>query len=411
MQHSTTENIENGSPAPVIERSNQRTQPEIERVLFLQPFGISDVGGGSRILRTLIQTAPVECVSIVTSRAAPSPTNIITEKHFPGTPTFGRLGRTRLSKWLLQSSFFWKPICRIQLERQLHSLSPAVMHLVIQPGLDARHLIEVARKLKAKLAVSFHDHYRYFLQTGAYHKQNMDDVRIAWQSADHRFVISGELGDSLANEFGRQEFTIITDGVENTPQTASSGPDGDPVVYFMGQFHSMYEANFAALIHSLGMVAESNGHPIKLLLRGRWIPELPFHPLVQIERLPLGNDRDVADDLSRCNIAYLPLPFEEKFQDFSAYSLSTKMITYLAAGRPVLYHGPADAAAGRLLQREQAAMCHASLEATSLADVVADLTTNRERAETIANNGLRLVRERFRCQRISEHFWSKILSS
>lgn len=379
-------------------------------MLFLQPFGISDVGGGSRILRTLIQAAPVECQSIVTSRVAPSPTKIVSERHFPGVPTFGRLGRTRLNKWLQQSSFIWKPIAREKLHRILRSQSPSAIHLVIQPGLDGLHLGQVAKQLKTRLAVSFHDHYRYFLQTGAYSKQNLGEVRYAWQSADRRFVISSELGNSLASEFGQNEFTVITDGVENLPQAASTLPDGDPVIYFMGQFHPMYQENFSALIKALGIVAKSNNRRLKLLLRGRWIPELPTHSLVDVERLPLGNDRDVANDLSRCHAAYLPLPFEESYRDFSAFSLSTKMITYLAAGRPVLYHGPADSAAGRLLQVEQAAFCHNSLEAADLAKAIDELVTNRELAAFCANSGLKLARDRFHCKSISHQFWSKLLA-
>lgn len=409
--------VDNRSPvdrdlaAPHLKSELSGTRPGTGRVLFLQPFGISDVGGGSRILRTLIQAAPVKCQSIVTSRTAPSPTGIVDEQHFPDVPSFGRLGRTRLNKFLQQSSFFWKPLARKRLHRLLRSLNPTAIHLVIQPGLDGLHLSQIAKQLKIRLAVSFHDHYRYFLQTGAYSKQNICEVRYAWQTADQRFVISSELGNSLAGEFGQNEFTVITDGVEGFPQAASPLPDGDPVIYFMGQFHPMYQENFNSLIKALGMLSESNNRRTKLRLRGRWIPQLPTHPLVDIERLPLGNDQDVANDLARSHVAYLPLPFEQEYRDFSAYSLSTKMITYLAAGRPVLYHGPADSAAGRLLQVEEAAFSHNSLETADFAKIIAEIIANREFSASRANRGLKLVRERFQCDRISQEFWSKLLAS
>ena len=75
--------------------------------------------------------------------------------------------------------------------------------------------------------------------------------------------------------------------------------------------------------------------------------------------LPFAGHDTVLEDMTRADLLYLPLPFGEEFEKFTRYSLSTKMVAYLGSGVPILYHGPAESAAARLLLRHGAAlMCH-----------------------------------------------------
>src|SRR3954468_18950462 len=90
----------------MIDGSNARCSAELRAprtsrpFLFFQPFGVSDLGGGARILRSLLASSPTKCISIVTTVRRPRPTNTLEQIHFPTRPHFGRIETTR---------FHWVP--------------------------------------------------------------------------------------------------------------------------------------------------------------------------------------------------------------------------------------------------------------------------------------------------------------
>jgi hypothetical protein len=110
----------------------------------------------------------------------------------------------------------------------------------------------------------------------------------------------------------------------------------------------------------------------------------------------------VARDFDQVDVLYLPLPFGEQYAPFTRYSLSTKLVTYLGSGLPILYHGPADAAAAQLLARYGAAVQVHTLDAIHLSQAIEQALEERER---LVEGALRLAYERFRLSDQRERFW------
>ena len=113
-------------------------------------------------------------------------------------------------------------------------------------------------------------------------------------------------------------------------------------------------------------------------------------------------------DLVNADCLYLPLHFGEADRPFGAYSLSTKMVTYLASGIPLLYHGPAGTAAYNLLQQHHAAVLATSLDPSEIATVLAELAQD-DFATSLAENALRLARQNFLRSEQHEKFWRHIM--
>src|SRR5581483_10444584 len=87
------------------------------------------------------------------------------------------------------------------------------------------------------------------------------------------------------------------------------------------------------------------------------------------------DDTVLKQDLDAAAILYLPIKFVDP--DFYRYSLSTKMVGYLGAAGSVLYHGPRDSAAGRLLHETKSAVSCNSLDAEEMARCIIQLIEER----------------------------------
>ena len=132
---------------------------------------------------------------------------------------------------------------------------------------------------------------------------------------------------------------------------------------------------------------------------------LPFaveHGDVHLDVLPWGTQEEIESDLERADLLYLPLPIDPEFESFTRYSLSTKLVTYLGSGIPILYHGPADSAAALLLGKYDAAICSSSTDPDELTQTV---LTVQERSDVVVANALDLARDQFMLRDQLETFW------
>jgi glycosyltransferase involved in cell wall biosynthesis len=95
--------------------------------------------------------------------------------------------------------------------------------------------------------------------------------------------------------------------------------------------------------------------------------------------------------LSECDILYCPYFFDERRMEISRTSYPSKVTTYLASGKPLIFHGPDYAETAALLKNHQAGeVCH-SLETTAIANVLSRLASNEEHYRAIAQNGHALL--------------------
>lgn len=98
------------------------------------------------------------------------------------------------------------------------------------------------------------------------------------------------------------------------------------------------------------------------------------------------NQTRLIEELSQLDLLYCPYWFSEKMREETMLSFPSKLTTYLATGRPVLFHGRVDASPGQFLRRNAAAFFCFSHDATALrrsieramaqADLYADTASN-----------------------------------
>ena len=379
-------------------------------ILFIQPFGLQSIGGGARIMRALLQDAPLPVVSISTAPPTPPIAKFALELHVPLRPDFGRIEKTRFAGIPeALTPLFAKRFTR-KLESVCTQSKARAIHAIAHGGLDFYHAFFLSKKLGLPFFLHLHDDFVYSARSSRGVAQAEHALQETWQDASARFVISSQLGDEYCRRYGTRDYTVITDGADHVAEVARRGPRSDLRIYFMGLFHLEYEANFRSLLDALAQLRScGNVGELSVSLRcgGVRRPVLRDHE-AHIAILPFGSEADVQTDLQKVDLLYLPLPFLSASQPLVRFSLSTKLVTYLGSGLPILYHGPEGSAVCDLLTQNDAAFFATAPGAEHVRKVLQDAIGDRERGRQIATNGLELARSQFMLGRIRESFWTTI---
>jgi hypothetical protein len=281
-----------------------------------------------------------------------------------------------------------------RLRREARGLDFDVLHVVAHGGFNATFCSPSSRGGKP-LWVSFHDHWVAGIDKPA-------EIEGLWRAADRRFVVSRELGDKYSRDFGSREWEILSDGVDASELFAPREHVGNTLnLYFGGMLHLDYHPLFQSMADALDLLAKRGWNPV-VHLRGTEKPVFLQGRFFEVRALPATlSAGELGSDLRRADILYLPIGFSMPL--FHLYSLSTKMVGYLAAPGAILYHGPLESAAARLLDNAEAAALTDSLEPDTLADAVLMAAS---RSQKLSENAKLLARERFELSEMRQRFWS-----
>ena len=93
--------------------------------------------------------------------------------------------------------------------------------------------------------------------------------------------------------------------------------------------------------------------------------------------------------LAGCDLLYCPYWFDETHREDAELCFPSKIATYLASGRPVLFHGPAYSSPSQFLADWDAALICNSPNAHDLASMICGLLSDQTRYAQMASNGRR----------------------
>jgi hypothetical protein len=374
-------------------------------IAFVQPFSLHAPGGSSRILRALLHEVHPEALSLYTGAHNPPPSPDIEEIHLPIRPGLGKLEWTRFQKYFRALDKVFRPQFEARLRKVIRERNIRLLH-IIPHAYDLVPAYNVASELNIPFFLNVHDDLEFVALGHPSIKQMVSTLGAAWRDARGIFVISDEIGKEYSARYGAREYEIITDGITAAAQSPIARPPRSLRVYFMGLFHFRYTANFRALLDALRSIRER--HPdweISATCRcGSIFGELKDDD-VPVKVLPFAPESEVEKDMLSADLLYQPLPFEADATNFGKFSLSTKLVTYLGSGLPILYHGPSDSAACNLLSSYDAAVTCTTLDHKGIAGQLIEAI---ERRELIVTNALQLARQRFMLADQQHRFWKQI---
>jgi hypothetical protein len=92
----------------------------------------------------------------------------------------------------------------------------------------------------------------------------------------------------------------------------------------------------------------------------------PYARPVSIHVLGRRTTEATLESLSACDVAYLPYPFGREHRQTAAQAFPSKMSSYLAAGLPVLFHGPSESGAAAFVHDHGIGVACCALEAEAV---------------------------------------------
>lgn len=374
-------------------------------VFFVQPFSLGSAGGGPRILRALLEGAPFVWRSVCTSPQTPRPWP--NEIHLQSRPLWGRIEYTRFASIPNLTARFFAPVFRRRLKNLCLQERARAFHIVPHSSLEFAQVQDIARELELPFFVSLHDDLAYTAARGGAPEATREAaMRAAWCGATGRFVISDALGQEYCSRYGARGYQVVTDGVSELTPFRPEAALKELRVYFMGLFHVGYEPNLRALLKGLANLKRAEASlNVQMTCRCEHIRPEVLDGFESVIVLPFASEAQIKADMTTADLLYMPMPFGPAHEKFARYSLSTKMVTYVSSGVPILYHGPAKSAAFDLLKRNDAAVLMTTLEPEEIAETLSSLTARR-RGE-IASNALALAERQFMLVDQTKRFWGE----
>lgn len=365
------------------------------KLLSFQPCSLYQNGGCGRVLRRLYEVREQDVISIAANSTAFNKSmGAIKEEQIILFPQQQKWMRWRLRSMnsYLQNNLLHN-INRKRIHSVIQKYNYNVIHTVNHGAYSASLFVPKLIKGK-KLWASFHDHYSLC--------SSFLDCEMLWETADRRLVISKELGEEYARLFSQKPFEIITDGLLENEIASPKQITGQPIViYFGGLLHYDYLPLFRVLADVLDTMILKQGFAFKFIIRGAANIGFLNDRLFEVEyRNSFISDEAIGKELNEAAILYLPIKFNNPA--FYLYSLSTKMIGYLGAAGKILYHGPTDSAAYRLLCNSSAAILCTTLDKT---DLYKALENALWESDQVSENAKLLAQQQFYLNRIQNEFW------
>jgi glycosyltransferase involved in cell wall biosynthesis len=204
---------------------------------------------------------------------------------------------------------------------------------------------------------------------------------------------SWAMAEQYKNDYGTRSVPVIPslDASLALPPADCVHPGTDLIIGMAGQIYATEEWN--ALIKALDSVNwEICGRSVRIRLMGRYA-NLLADGKMNIEFLGWTTQKETIRLMSESDLLYCPYWFNSQFETVARLSFPSKLTTYLAAGRPVLFHGPEYASPARFLSKYDAGLlCH-SLESKVLVNSLTELVANADRYNKLSHNGMHAFEE------------------
>jgi hypothetical protein len=125
---------------------------------------------------------------------------------------------------------------------------------------------------------------------------------------------------------------------------------------------------------------------------------------MHIEYLGWRSIEETIELMSQVDVTYLPYWFDERHSLSVRLCFPNRLATYMAAGRPVLFHGPEDSSPAHFLRRFPAGLsCH-SLESSVIIENLRRLVVDRELYANATQAGQSALNEELNLQVFRQRF-------
>jgi glycosyltransferase involved in cell wall biosynthesis len=314
----------------------------------------------------------------------------------PFEAALSRLRARRLNQALHLALYYYNTISIRRIASEIVRYGRAFGADTLWCNLEGQSLIRlalpVARALSVPLLTQVFDPPTWELRIHLAHKitqtRLLDEFAAAIRGSRTCATASWPMAQRYAEDYGTRTVTFLPslDPRLALPPAKEIHSGDQLTIGLAGQVYATKE--WEALVTALDAVDWRIGHrDVHIRLLGRHRPPLSDARPGRIQFLGWHTQPDSIRLLSEADILYCPYWFDKVFETEARLSFPSKLTTYFAAGRPVLFHGPPYASAAVFLKDNEAGFtCHSN-ESAQIVDALTTLATNGSLYARLTHNG------------------------
>ena len=392
----------------------------VRKVLLVTRLSPAEPGVGTIFLRGLLEMYPPDRIAVATWSQVPDskwPDTLqsVARRWVPAVPEYGfphggRLVR-RYTRWLHS---------RYAARRYLRRTIAEIVRFGREQGVEALWVplsspteinlaAKAARQLKVPLLTLVWDPPAHYLSLfwgleGRSLRDVMRKFGAALRASERCAVASDAMKAHYEERYGVSCVTMIHGFPRDRWIRASSDQPSNSrfILGYAGSIYAKEEWN--ALLGALASVNWTiSGREVTIRVLSSVLATETSHPL-RIEYLGWRSQEDTLRILSEVDACYIPYWFDPKYRDAVRYCFPNKIPTYLAAGRPLFFHGPEESTPAQLLAKYAVGIACHSLESAAIIGALRRLVEEPEIYRRAAEAIPRALEEQLSAELFRSHF-------
>ncbi len=262
---------------------------------------------------------------------------------------------------------------------------------VLQGQTEIRLALPVARKLGIPYIAHLWDPHYLWVDAHAVDRISQEIVfrRLAktFKNSHGIAAASWAMAEQYQRDYGVKAIPIVT-SVDSRSAIAPAKKMHETDEFIIGAAGKLYpEEVWRALFNALNTVNWKIGKKnIKIRILSRDVT-LSTDGKMNVEFLGWRPQEEAIRLLSGADVLYCPYWFDPYFETVVRLSFPGKLTTFLAAGRPVFFHGPEFASPARFLTQNDAGIICNSIESSVIVETLSKLISNPDLYARLSENG------------------------
>lgn len=272
--------------------------------------------------------------------------------------------------------------------------------------------VPLARRLKAPLFTLVWDPLSWWLKANDVEPISARAAQKAFDAAisESQAVATASWAMSQYYEERYGVFTvpvIASHDISIAQPAATQIKNADELVIGMaGQFYAIEEwQQVLTALNACGW--RIDGRDVSLRIAGHYVPPSEI-PEGRARVLGWLSHNELIAEMAKCDLLYCPYPFDRGMEEVSRLSFPSKLTTYLACGRPVLFHGPDWSSPGQYIAKNAVGVVTAGVHASAVYNAVELLVKDAELYRTSAANAALAFRRDFTFEKMRSAFFEML---
>lgn len=213
---------------------------------------------------------------------------------------------------------------------------------------------------------------------------------------------------AMTEEYSRRYRVFSTPVIASHDKSIARAPnttmrENHLIIGMAGQFYARQEWDqvIIALNACKWRIAERE---VFIRVAGHYVPPTDA-PEGRVSALGWLSATELVGQMADCDVLYCPYPYAPEMDEVSRLSFPSKLVTYLAAARPVLFHGPESASPGRYIVANEVGVVTLGVQASAIYNSIDRLARDPDLYRRCAENAAVAFQRDFTLERMRETFF------